>query len=458
MSWIMSGIFFITCYPILLIMYFMLKNAANRNGLCFGATLKQKLHEEAAVKDIAEKYLKDLKRSLIIMAIIPIPFVFIPYFSISMSLWMIWILAVCFVPCGIFAVANTKIKELKQERGWNEKSEVSYADLKLAAVPGKVKLITFLPTLILSTIPVIIAFMNFKGYGYVTYVWIMAMFAVCTYLFYACAVWADKQKITVICEDSNTNVNYARAKKQVWKNFSLARAWVNTIFTWVLLYLMFHSGMIASGILWSVLIYCVLIIAEAIGIIKKLYDINNSYASKRTLTDESDDDTHWLWGLIYYNKNDKHFMIESRLGTGTTINLGNKAGMITTLFSAAVMLLIPILCVWMIMVEFTPIQVSIEENTIICEQLRVEYEIPLSEIDSYEIVTKLPEFIRVAGTGMDDFLSGTYEVYREGMYELFLNPQNDFFIKIVTDEFSYYISGEDNSMTQQIVDALEALK
>ena len=455
MNLIMSGIFFITCYPVLLVIYFALKDSVNRNGFCFGATLKKELREDEAVKAIDAKFRKNLKLSTILMSLIPIPFVFIPYFSISMSLWMIWILVICFLPFAFFAIANGKIKELKQERGWNEEARVSYSDLKTATVPRKVKLTTFLPTLILSTIPVIIAFILFQGHGYEVYAWMVTIFALCTYLFYVCAVWSDKQKITVICEDSDTNMNYARAKKQVWKNFSLVCAWGNTAFTWFLLFLMWNSGVAVSGIIWGAVVYCIVICGAMGWIIKKIFDINKRYESKRTLVDVADDDKNWLWGMVYYNKKDKHYMIESRYGTGTTVNLGNKAGMITTVAAVAVIFLLPVMCIWMIMVEFTPIQVTVENNTIICEQLNVDYEIPLSEIDSYEVVTELPNLIKVNGAGMDNFLSGTYEVYRQGMYELFLNPENELFIKIVTDEHTYIIGGADDTMTQEVLDAIE---
>ena len=456
MNWIISGIFVITCYPILLFMYYVMKDASDKNGFCFGATLKKELRSDEAVKAIDAEYRKKLKMSTIVMALIPIPFVFIPYFSISMSLWMIWIIVMCFYPMGFYATANKKIKELKQERGWNEECIVSYSDLKTASVPRKVKLMTFLPTLILSTIPVVIAFIIFQGHGYGIYGWIVATFALCTYLFYACAVWTDKQKIAVICEDSDTNMNFARAKKQVWKNFSLVCAWVNTAFIWLMLLLMWKSGLAVSGILWGTVIYAVAVMAACGWLIKKIYDINKKYEEKRTLVDASDSDKNWLWGMVYYNKNDKHYMTESRFGTGTTVNLANKAGMMTIVFSAVAIALLPILCIWMIMVEFTPIQVTVENDTIICEQLNVAYEIPLDDIDAYETVTELPEMTKVNGTGMDNLLVGTFEVYREGMFECFLNPQNDLFIKITVDEKTYYIGGADDTVTQEVLDAIEA--
>jgi hypothetical protein len=295
----------------------------------------------------------------------------------------------------------------------------------------------------------------FRGYGYGIYGFLIGCFTLCTYLFCLVAIWTDRQKIVVICEDSDTNMNFARAKKQVWKQFSLISAWVNTAFIWLMWYYMWNNGLAAAGIIWGTVIYGVLFVGIAFWTIKKLLDINRTYETKRTLVDQADDDKHWLWGMIYYNKNDKHIMTESRLGTGTSVNMATKTGWITTAISIVAIAAIPFVCIWMIMLEFTPIQVNIEKDAIICEQLSVEYEISFDEIESYEIVTELPELTKVTGMGMDNVLSGTYEVYREGMYELFLNPQNGLFIKIFTEDRTYIISGADDAMTQMVLDSLE---
>ena len=151
-------------------------------------------------------------------------------------------------------------------------------------------------------------------------------------------------------------------------------------------------------------------------------------------------------------------MTQTRFGMGTTVNLAHKGGFITEMIGIVSLLSIPIICVWLIMLEFTPLEIKVENDIIICEQLRVNYEIPLTEILEYEVVTELPSFVKVSGNGMDNQLSGTFEVYREGMFELFLNPQNTLFIRIVTKEQTYYISGMNDEMTRDVIKALNGEK
>ena len=456
-SMIINIIFLATCYPIMFVLYFLYRDMGDKNTYCFGATLKRELREDPAVQQIIRDYKRNLKRYTIIVGVIPVIFLLIESFSINMSLWMIWLLVMCFVPMFWMAKANIQIKELKKERGWQEEAMVSYTDLKTAAVPRRVKFTTFLPTLILSIIPVILAFVLFQQEGHILFGWMIAIFGICTIVFYLCALWTDRQRVEVICEDSDTNMNFARAKKQAWKNYWLLCAWLNTAFTWFMLYIMWQRNWALTGLIWGTIVYCVVIMVFTWKLIKSLFSINNKYDKKRTVMNEADDDSHWIWGMVYYNKKDKHYMVESRLGTGTTINLGNKAGLITEIIAFGTLLLIPLMCVWMIMMEFTPLQVTVENDTIICKQLNVDYRLLLAEIDDYEVVTELPKnLIKVAGTGMDNLLSGTYEAYRQGTFELFLNPQNDLFIKITIDDEVYYIGGEDDEATQDVIDAIEA--
>ena len=149
-------------------------------------------------------------------------------------------------------------------------------------------------------------------------------------------------------------------------------------------------------------------------------------------------------------------MVESRMGTGTTVNLATKTGVITTIFAVLAMASLPIICIWMIMVEFTPIKVTVENEMIICEQLKVEYEIPLSEVESYTIIEELPQMNKLKGMGMDNVYIGTFEVWREGSFETFLNPQNELFIRLVMEDGEvYYISGVTDEDTGKLIENIE---
>lgn len=448
-------IFMLTCYPILFLMYFLMRKAKDKNGYCFGATLSKELKNDPAVEAIDVEYRKKLKRHMMILGVIPLFTFVIPYMSIGFTIWMIWICVICFYPMVLFTRTNRQIQELKKERGWEEISEVSYTDLKIASVAGKVKLGTFLPTIILSVVPVIWSYVQFREAGFVAFRICMITFAVCTLMFYLCAIWTDKQKISVISEDSDTNMNYARAKKQVWKNFWLICAWVNTLFIWFILIGMYFRNTAMSILLWGSIIYGIGIVMLALWLVKKIHEINQKYEAKRTVANASDDDQYWPFGIMYYNPKDKHIMVENRMGTGTAMNMATGVGKGMYIFAGLCMLIIPVSCIWLLMLDFTPMSTEVVDDTIVCTHLSVEYEIPLEDIEEYTVLTDMPDVTKVNGNGMDKIYSGTFEIYREGMFEAFYNPQNHLFIKVVTEDETYYISGFDDEDTQEIVDEIK---
>ena len=59
----LNVIFMLTCYPIIFLMYFLLRNAKDKNGWCFGATLSKEWKGNPAVEAIDIDYRKNLKKN-----------------------------------------------------------------------------------------------------------------------------------------------------------------------------------------------------------------------------------------------------------------------------------------------------------------------------------------------------------------------------------------------------------
>ncbi len=449
-------IFWITCYPLIFLMYFLLRNARDRNSWCFGVVLSKEWKKDPEVDAIDIEYRKNLKKMMCVFAVLPFFTFFIKHVSISFTFWMIWILVICFAPLYWYAKANKQMRVLKSKRGWNPASEFTYTDLKIAALPKKIKFVTFLPCLILSLIPIGLSFVLFQEAGYSALRICIVTFGACTILFYLLAIWTDRQRISVICDDTDINMNYARAKKQTWKQFWMVCSWLNTAFTWSIFGSMYIREKAFTWILVGSIFYCVALMLMSIFFIKKIFAINKKYEDKRTMKDSMDDDSHWIWGIMYYNPKDSHMMVENRMGTGTAMNMATGVGKGMYVFATLCLMIIPVSCVWLIMLDFTPISTVVESNRIICSHLSVEYEIPLEDIQEYTVITDMPDVTKVRGNGMDNIYSGTFEIYREGMFEAFYNPQNDLFIKIMTEDETYYISGVDDAATEEILDKITA--
>lgn len=142
----------------------------------------------------------------------------------------------------------------------------------------------------------------------------------------AVAVWMDRQPTAVINNDSDVNLNYTRARKNIWKNFWLIVLWLNTAFAAVILAASFLADNMGWMILTGSMVYALATLLLCIPLMKQLRKIEAVYEAKRELNDNADDDRHWIWGIFYYNPADRHSMVPKKVGIGTTMNLATPVG------------------------------------------------------------------------------------------------------------------------------------
>jgi len=157
-----------------------------------------------------------------------------------------------------------------------------------------------------------------------------------------------------------------------------------------------------------------------------------------------DEDAHWIYGLFYYNPDDKKIMVNDRVGIGTTMNLAHKTGKIVMVISIICILALPISGIYVIREEFTPLTTEFLDNRIVVTHTAEELDLFMKDIKSVEMIDNLPSRVKVVGTGMENLLKGTFKVSGYGKSRLYLNPQQLPFLVITTDEETIIINGNDN--------------
>lgn len=456
---ILQIIFLIAMYPVLFILYFVLRGAADaKDGYCFGARMKQEWQKDEGVVEICTDFRRQLKKMTIILAVIPFATFFTHGFSIGFSIWMIWLLAVVCVPSIPFAKANKRVIALKLERGWNTQQQTeTLTEIKAAGEIRRVKTGAFLPAIILSLAIGAWGIIYFSRIEFAMLGIMIAIFALMTPMFYGVALWMDRQKIEVINSDSDTNINYGRAKKNIWNQFWLFCAWTNLIYTAIVAVGFYFMDASMSLLLWGCIVYAGVALVAVIWAWRKMEGIEAVYADKKTLI--QDDDKYWIWGMMYYNKNDHHAMVGKRNGVGTTMNMATPIGMWATIFGAAVIFLfVPACCIWVILIEYTPMQLYLKGDVLMAEQLSVSYEIPVEDMEHMTVISELPKWSKSSGTGMENFCEGTFYIRNVGKCEVFVNPQNTEFIKFEVDGMQYYMSGIDDESTAELLEQIEEIQ
>lgn len=451
-------ILMICIYPVLFILHFALKyqadSSARARRIYFGVKLTAEQAAAPEVRKVSDDYNRLLGILLAVFAVLPLPALFIPWFSVYFTFQMLWMFAVIAGYLLAFVSANGKLKQIKREKGWRREEERYLAvELKSAGMIRKVNFRQFaLPILVSAAAPAG-SFAGLFGERLRDMSVAIGSFACCTVLFYAAAVWMDRLPVRVISTESEINVNYARAQKQLWKNFWQRGAWLNALYTVCMIPAFGRAGGLWGIFLPASVLYLAAQLILLVRLLKKKKDLDVLYAGHMDM-EPGDDDDKWAGGMFYYNPRDRHTFVQSRDGSGSTCNLARPGGKILMVFCGMCVLLALFSCVWVMLTEFTPIRLEVREERLIASQLKQDYAIPLVSVQEPALLKELPSFSKVSGTGMDTLLRGTFRVPEEGRCQLFLNPQNTVFIRFEYGGTTYYMSGGNDEETLEAWNAL----
>ena len=443
-------------YPFVFIMYVLLKNEAeSKKGIYYGVTVPKEYRNEPEIKEITAVYHKQMKRCLWAMLIAPIPSLFLPWESIVVAIWMLWMTISIFIFFVPFGIANGKLKEVKHEKKWQtEETADTYIEIKSAGTIRRVKWYHFILQCVISVIlPVWVMFGDFGARRAPLFIMILT-FAGITFLFWGMAVWQDRQKTQIISSDSDVNVNYSRAKKNLYKNMWVLCSWINVAYMVWMLFCVDEWGAFTDMFWWATGAYVIGTILPVIWMVKKKAALDKAYETKKNRAANEDNDENWLWGMVYYNPRDRHSMVEKRVGVGTTMNMATPGGKTMVAILMLTLLSLPIISIWVIMLEFTPIQLLVKNDSIVADHLREEYTISMPAIEKAELLEELPKMSRNSGTAMENLRKGSWSVREEGNCSVFLDPRNEVFLYIETPSTRYYLSGYDDDETKEVYESI----
>lgn len=459
----MNIILLITMYPVIFIVFFVYKSfCADENmqkkGIYFGlrAPKDEALRQEflGLVKEQEVLFRRRMKRCLLGMFWIPLVTFLIPSMSIGFTIWMLWLIGFLGVMMLPYIYSHQALKLWKKQHMTEAFVDNCLTELKEAGKVRRVRPVSFLLPVLVSIVTGVYYTLHFHGSYAGALSFVIDTFAVMTVLYYLVALWMDRQKVMVISADSEVNRNFARAKKNLWKNLWLFCAWMNTLFTLVCAVLLGAGAPVGTTILTGSILYSLILLAAVFIAVKKVQELEGKYKEKREEDLLPDDDDHWIWGMLYYNRQDKHAMVEARFGIGTSMNLATPLGKGLEIFAALMILLLPVVCIWMILLEFTPIQLSLENRQLVAEQLNTDYEIPVDEITKLELITELPALSKYSGTAMDRLYKGSFHVTYGSDCQVFLNPENQYFLTFMAEDTLYYMSGAEDADTLALYESL----
>jgi uncharacterized membrane protein len=414
-----------------------------KKNIVLGITLPYTKLHESEIKLIQDAYKRELGIAALLLALLPFITFFLPWTSINISILMNWTMLVIIVLFLVYTKYHKRLKAYKHLGHWEGPSSDAVKDVsKNLIVPVKpINRILFVLPAVLSFLPVMFDIRAMviepeNGWRLIS----SGMFFVLTVsciLFYPIIY---RQKAEIIDEDNQINHRLTSIRRYNWSKFWLWFEWMTGIFS-ILFWLIITGNITGTIGMIGIVVYTILVLWIAM---KAEFDTRNA---QNKLSEEStsplylDEDKYWMNGMFYYNQEDKHLMINQRVGMGTTINLARTSGKVIMLFSAVCLLLLPFTSIYIIREEFTPLKVEVVEDSIVVTHTSKVCTIPVEDISSASIIDTLPSRSKIIGTGMDNLLKGTFNMSGYGSSKVYLNPKESPFLVITTDNEDYFING-----------------
>ena len=417
------------------LMYFMLRNETKfKKNIAVGVTLPYEGRTDPEVLALLARFRRELGWACLAVLALAAAFMLLPAsFGLMMTLWLLWFDVCIVAPMVPYVRCNRALKTLKRARGWGMlRRETAVADLSAAAQPEKrLSPVHFLLPLLVSAAPMVWALA--RGEELVGLILLTG--PVCVVLFWLLYRWACRRKAEVVDEDENLTAALTRVRRRAWRRCWLWGAWFMALFNAAML-LTFDRPLV--GLVLTLALTAALLIAM-VGLefrLRRLQERLTAHSGEGFYVDEDD---KWIWGMFYCDPNDRHLMVNDRVGMNVTFNLARRSGRVILGASAALLLLMPLIGVWLMEEERAPVTLTLTDTALEAAHSGTRYDISLDEIRSIELLEQLPDIRRVAGTAMDMVYKGKWRCDEYGALTVCLDPRTGPWLLVETEERNYLL-------------------
>ena len=429
------------CFYIALpISYIMLRSSSfERNGLILSVTLPAFARTSSEVCALCQQFRCQLLRLFVALTLILLPVLFLPWISVVTTVCCIWLIVAIIAPLALYGHANTALRRIKRHHNW-QGSGMGRTVVQLP--PSKpvrhIRTIWFLPPALLSALPLLSALINpWPPAWRVTLIATAASCVLITVISLAIYPLVFRQRLDALDENIALTQALTRIRRYNWTKFWLLSTWCSagySIAVWCC------QGNMTWYLIWTVLYSLILIAAS----------LQTEFAARRAqmrLTKgcvpepEVDEDAHWLWGLFYYNPNNRNLFVNERIGIGMSMNLARPAGKWMMGICVLLILSMPLFGILLMAEEFSPIQMDVTPQAVVVQQAFTTYQVPVDQIQQVRLFQELPAVSRISGTGLDNLLKGHFSLSGYGTAQLCLNPTQPPFLLLKTSDDVYLFGG-----------------
>lgn len=419
--------------------WLMLRSASReRSNLILSVTLPPQARQDPEVQELCARFRRRLDRMCLVLTVALVPALFLPWMSLVCLYSFVWLLFLV-LPYWLFSRANGELKALKRRRGWQTAGAgQTVAEMPPAKPPRRLSRVWFWPPLVLSVMPVLSVFLDDWDPTWQVVLGATAFTGLLmtglSLVFYPLVY---RQRLDALDGDTTLTAALTRVRRYNWTKFWLLCSWLTAGYS---LAVWLCWGNMAWYIIWNI-VYALALIWASLQTEFAARRAQRRLTEGRTRLPEVDEDDRWIWGLFYCDPHDNHTFVNQRIGMGMSMNLAKPLGKGMMAFSVLVLAAMPLLGVWLVVVEFSPLRLGLQNQAVVAEQAFTTYRVPVAELEEVRLLEELPPASRIAGTAMDRLLKGSF--YMEGEKVTFcLDPQDPPFLLLKTADRNYLFSGD----------------
>lgn len=411
------------------LMYWMLKNETRpKKNIIVGVTLPREAREDPAVRALLERFRRELLAVTCLCMLPALPALFIRSFGLSMTVWLTWIVVVTIVPYKPYIRCDRALRALKEERGWRRRGSIpAVADLRAAA--GEIKWLSpalFLPPLLVSLLPLALDRSLWP-------LWlVLPAMVVLLYVCYRCCY---RSKAETVDANGERTAALTRIRRYNWGKAWLVMAWATGILNpliWLTLDSVWWSAAVLVG-------YTAVVLWTMLRIELRVRALQERLCADSGQGEYVDEDDHWIWGLFYYNPQDRRFLVNARVGINSTVNLARRSGQVAAGAVALLLLCCPLAGVWTMGVERTAVELTVTDTELVASRFGREYVLPLEDIAAVRRLEELPEMHRVSGSGLENVRSGVWTCGDWGRVTCCIDPRTGPWLLVERTDGSCYL-------------------
>lgn len=449
---ILTGLFIVAC-----IYYACHKDCEYHDHKMFAVTIPEHKIQDPEVRDIKERYHKEMHKAVLISILLLLPIVVLVKSIVVMLYYFIWMFVMFKIMFTPFAHANEAMKECKKRQNWvSYESTLTHIDTSIAQHlhDAMLKPYVFGIPLLMDTF----SFLFMKDKEVLT-----GMVILLNVVLMVVGYWFILRiPNRTYCDDSNLNIALNRNRKYHYSLFLFLLVLENSTIN------MFLSGM--AWIKWEYL--PLLIIIESCFLLLFLLLIFFSIRQMRrqetaymkaieTPYYTADEDDFWhvgALGLYYNNPYDNSFMKTTPSGMQITFNMAKPiVRIVIWIFCVALFAFLFGLFGYPYYLSKTGqlVDVSIQHDSVVIDSPFYSKEIAIEDIQKVTLLNKKIEGVRTMGTDTGSYAKGKYRMEEYGDCTLYVASGYQPYILVKTNSDTYIFNDDDSENTKAVYNRIK---